>query len=251
MAAKDFEQLVSEAEQAAFSGWDFSYLDGRWQEQEPAWDYRALVSSRLGQASALLDMGTGGGEFLASLAGLPDHTCATEGYPPNLPLARARLEPLGITVRPVEADLRLPFDDQEFDLVINRHEEFDPREVRRILRPGGIFLTQQVGGEDNRRLNDLLEDEPHLLYEAWNLEHARAEIEAGGLRVLTAAEDFPETIFYDIGAVVYYLKAIPWQIENFNVQESLARLKQIHELIQAEGGLRVQSQRFVITATRN
>lgn len=40
-------------------------------------------------------MGTGGGEFLAGLQPLPPHTCATEGYPPNIPIAQQRLKRLG------------------------------------------------------------------------------------------------------------------------------------------------------------
>jgi len=30
--------------------------------------------------------------------------------------------------------------------VINRHESFSASEVFRVLKPGGIFVTQQVGG---------------------------------------------------------------------------------------------------------
>jgi len=99
---KDFETLIQEAEQAHFSGWDFSWLRERWIESEPDWDYGALVLERIPAAQALLDMGTGGGEFLASLPSRPAQTCATEAYPPNLPVARARLEPLGIPVSHVD-----------------------------------------------------------------------------------------------------------------------------------------------------
>ena len=40
---------------------------------------------------------------------------------------------------------RLPFKAAAFDLVVSRHEELDPAEVDRVLRPGGLLVTQQVG----------------------------------------------------------------------------------------------------------
>jgi len=39
-----FDQLVAEAEALPFSGWDFSALNGRWEEDPPPWDYRSIVS---------------------------------------------------------------------------------------------------------------------------------------------------------------------------------------------------------------
>jgi len=63
-----FDYLVSEASKK-FEGWDFSYLEstGRVQEFPLSWNYRNEVTIRLLEASSLLDMGTGGGEFLSSL----------------------------------------------------------------------------------------------------------------------------------------------------------------------------------------
>ena len=54
-------------EAASFSGWDFSHLDGRWQEGEIPWDYGEIVREFLQDSMELLDMGTGGGEFLLTL----------------------------------------------------------------------------------------------------------------------------------------------------------------------------------------
>jgi SAM-dependent methyltransferase len=76
----------------------------------------------------------------------PELAYATEAYAPNVPVAKKRLEPLGVRVTAIDDDDSLPFDDAGFDLVLNKHESFSPAEVRRILRPGGTFLTQQVGG---------------------------------------------------------------------------------------------------------
>ena len=46
----------------------------------------------------------------------------------------------GITVRKTEEDKPLPFADNSFDLVLNRHDFYDVNEVRRVLKPGGYFI---------------------------------------------------------------------------------------------------------------
>ena len=105
----DFDNFVNEALAQGFSGWDFSYLNGRWQEDAPSWDYRQCVIDHIGRATALLDMGTGGGEFLACLPERPAFTCATENFPANIAVAKSRLEPLGIEVLTLTDDQDLPF----------------------------------------------------------------------------------------------------------------------------------------------
>lgn len=154
----EFEQLIAAAEAYTMEGWGWSALKGRYVETRPPWDYRAEVTALLSTAHTLLDMGTGGGEFLSSMAPLPPECWATEAYPPNVPVAAARLGPLGVRVVAVDDERHLPLPDAHFDLVINRHESFDPYEVRRILRPGGRFITQQVGGQDNVELNLALQE---------------------------------------------------------------------------------------------
>ena len=154
MNPSQFDQLVQEALAQNFSGWDFSWTRGRWHEEEPSWNYRQLVQTRIWHADSLLDMGTGGGEFLASLSDLPHPSYATESYLPNIPVAREQLEPLGIEVLANESDSNIPLPDRAVQLIINRHESYDVPEVYRILQPGGIFLTQQVGPHDNRVINE-------------------------------------------------------------------------------------------------
>ena len=157
MSQTRFEQLIQEALAHSFSGWNFSWLDGRWHEVAPSWNYRQMVEDKTKNAASLLDMGTGGGEFLSSLPNLPPMTYATEGYAPNIPVAKERLEPLGIKVAQVVDDNALPLPSTAFDLVVNRHESYALPEVLRILRPGGLFLTQQVGPRDCIELNQYLE----------------------------------------------------------------------------------------------
>jgi hypothetical protein len=44
---------------------DFFSLNDRWIESTTLWDYREKVLSRLRQSDSLLDLETGGGEFLS------------------------------------------------------------------------------------------------------------------------------------------------------------------------------------------
>lgn len=237
--------------QRPFQGWDFSYITdtGRMRAAPQTWCYASEVLPWLRQAESLLDMGTGGGELLSLLLPLPRRSFATEGYAPNLSLARSRLEPLGVQVEAVLDNGVLPFAGAEFDLVINRHESYVPSEVRRILKPGGLFITQQVGGEDGWDLNMLLGARFNL-DSNWRLAAARSQLEVAGFEVLKAKEDFPRARFFDVGAIVYYLKAVPWHIEDFSVERYTEALFQLHYHIQAEGYLDVRDHRFLLTARK-
>jgi SAM-dependent methyltransferase len=248
--SSDFDRLVAEAEAASFAGWDFSWLEGRWIDSPPPWDYRQRVLAALPGVQSLLDMGTGGGEMLASLALLPPGTWATENHAPNMPIARGRLEPLGVHVVTGVADGALPFPDGYFDLVINRHESFDVAEIWRILKPGGRFITQQVGGHDNLRLNELLQNQVAFEFIDWGLAVAVQQLKTAGLAVVEQLEAFPETRVTDIGAVVYYLRAIPWQVEGFTVEGYRDKLLALHRLIRDEGGLALTSHRFYVETVK-
>lgn len=94
----------------------------------------------------MLDQDTGGGELLSTLIPFPPHTWATESYAPNIPVAKDHLEPLGVQVISDYSDSSIPLPDAGLDLVLNRHSSYSEEELLRLLKPGGIFLTEQVGG---------------------------------------------------------------------------------------------------------
>ena len=241
-----YYRLIAEAKSAPFTGWDFSWLDNRIIQQQPPWDYPSLVRKHLETATSLLDMGTGGGELLASLAPLPLDCHATEAFPTNQALARKRLYPLNVTLHDVQKNAPLPFNKARFDLVINRHDAFDPAEVFRVLKSGGRFITQQVGGLDNLELNQVLEDKLSFPFTDWCLAYALTGLYEAGFTVEVAQKAALTSIFMDIGAVVYYLKAIPWQVENFSPETHNDPLIQLHNIIERQGQFVSTAHRFLI-----
>lgn len=246
-----FDALVADALHAAFSGWDFSYIEPhRWSAAPLPWDYAVEARHAFATARSALDMGTGGGEMLASLAPFPPRMVATEGWSENAPVAAQRLHPLGVPVIRCESQDPSPFQDASFDLIINRHDGYAAEEVRRMLAPGGRFITQQVGGRNNAELNELLECPIPFEFADWAPDRAVAELERAGLAVERVVEAFTETRVSDIGALVYYLRAIPWQIADFSPEAYRERLLALHERIERDGYLTLHAHRFFVAARR-
>ena len=255
--AREFDALVDEADDAAFQGWDFGYMAryGGNPSEPYAWSYEKTVRDALGRASSPLDMGTGGGEFLASLAPLPTSTIATEAYPPNVPVASERLAPLGATVVAIEEGLQenspLPFANAAFDLVINRHEAYESAEVARILEPGGVFVTQQVGEHDLESLCMMLgtledDGEPG----GWNLSTCVTMLEKAGLEIVFAREHLGLSRFYDVRALIYLVKVLPWVFPDFDVRSCYRRLLNIHITILRDGYFDTTQHRFFAVARK-
>ncbi len=158
MTREELKTIWKREEDCAFiRGWDFSHIQGRYEEEDCLpWNYEAIIRSVLKDEMKLLDYDTGGGEFLLSLQHPFENTCATEGYPPNVALCRERLLPLGIDLRECRDASQIPFDDETFDIIINRHGDFYPPEIKRLLKPGGLFITQQVGSDNDRELVEMV-----------------------------------------------------------------------------------------------
>jgi len=249
-----FDQLIAEALADEFRGWDFSRLTGRMIQDAVSWDYRQRARKLIGNSNSLLDVDTGGGEVLASVRPFPAKTVATEGYAPNVPIARRSLEPLGVQVVELgtsdEHDYVLPFADGEFDLILNRHGSFSADEFFRVLKADGVFISQQVGGRNNVGLNEALSAPSSEVDSEWDLQKACYQLQRAGFTVIDAKEEFPRTSFRDIGALVYYLRAITWQVPNFSVDRYMNQLLAIHETIEENGEFTVHAHRFLVEATR-
>ncbi|WP_433513051.1 methyltransferase domain-containing protein [Nonomuraea sp. CA-143628] len=242
-----YERLVEQAVQASLSGWDFGWLSGRTSGGQPSWVYAERASSLLPTARRLLDMDTGGGELLASLSPLPRHTVAMEGWLPNIPIAGKRLRASRVAVLGAAAD-RIPVREATFDLVLNRHGALNAAEIARVLVPNGRLLTQQVGSCNGLELNDALGAPPPIDPASWTLEVAVDRLRDAGLRVLDAREEMVDYVFHDIGAVVFQLRAVPWQVRDFDLNRYDQRLRALHERICAQGAFTARDHRFLIEA---
>ncbi len=86
-----FEAFLDIGSSADVSGWDFSWLNGRATEERPSWGYARQLAERLSQATASLDIQTGGGEVLSEATIFPPTgVLAPERRQSNAPPTSAR-----------------------------------------------------------------------------------------------------------------------------------------------------------------
>ncbi|MEU3934367.1 class I SAM-dependent methyltransferase [Streptomyces sp. NPDC029044] len=271
-----FEDLVAEGASVPTDGWDFSWFDGRATEARPSWGYAVSMAERLGRASAVLDVQTGGGEVLdfalsrvaeeatdrpatesAAETGTtapepPLLTVATEGWPPNVAKATALLRPRGVAVVAAAEDDPLPFADGAFDLVVSRHPVRPHwEEIARVLRPGGTYFAQHIGPSSVFELVEyFLGPQPDGVRSARHPDRERADAEAAGLDVVALRAERLRVEFRDIGAVVHFLRKVVWMVPGFTVEAYEPRLRELHERIRAEGPFVAHSTRHLFDARK-
>lgn len=240
-----------EERRALMSGWDFSHIDGRHLQEALPWDYREALLPYLLPGERVLDLETGGGEFLLSLGHNPKLLTVTEAYPPNVALCRERLSPLGVEVRETDAAEELPFPDESFGLVLNRHGSFHSGEIYRVLKPGGVFVTEQVGAENERELvRLLLPEEPPLPFPRLYLAVIQQEFEALGFKTLRCAEAYRPIRFFDVGALVWFARVLPWEFPGFSVGTCMEQLLRAQARLERDGELTGRIHRFLLVCRK-
>lgn len=240
------EKWLAEEKIAQMKGWEFSHIAGKFQSEENnmPWDYATVIKKYLKPTDRILDMDTGGGEFLLSLGHPHSLTGATEGYAPNVTLCRETLAPLGIDFREMEDETRMPFDDATFDIVLNRHGSYDPKEIYRVLKPGGLFITQQVGEDNDWDLVKLVLPDYEKSFPGHNLCVQAKLFTEAGFTSLEQDETYKPIRFLDTAALVWFAKVIPWEFIDFSVERCFENLLKVEKQIREQGFVEGKIHRF-------
>ena len=102
-------------------------------------------------------------------------------------------------------------------MVLDRHESYVATEVFRVLRPGGVFVTQQVDGRDFEETHALFGGTP--AYSHVTLEQPPGTRPRRPGFVVEDDRDWSGTVrFVDVATFVSYVRMVPWEVpEDFSV----------------------------------
>jgi SAM-dependent methyltransferase len=244
-------QIVPFIERArSFSGWSFDDLKVTDLEPAQPWDYIAIAREHIAQAGSVIDLGTGGGEIYSRIIdGFGDageRFFASEEWDINAPVARERLAPIRVTVVNASSE-RTPWADASFDLILSRHEANIPAEIARILRPGGVFVTQQVAKEQWQELTEFI---PNRTVFPDHFVDYRREFEAAGMTVSRAERRAWRAAYATLGEVVYMLLVSPWEFEGFDPIRDLDALLALEDKHGTSEGIVLTLARYLMIATK-
>jgi SAM-dependent methyltransferase len=222
-------------------GWDFSRMSTL---QAPApWEYGEVVPRYLQPTDAVLDIGTGGGERFAAMASRFRRGLGIDIDTEMIALAAQTYSGRNLEFRVCSA--RLEGVATSFPVIINRHATLDLPAVTEHLRPGGYFITQQVG-ERNMACVRLSLGQPQ----------PGAEISANGLtdaglRVVGFMEYDVEYVVRDIESLVFWLSALDMPHADLDGSAALADVDVLNAILHSnvdERGFVTNTHRYLAVA---
>jgi SAM-dependent methyltransferase len=109
----------------------------------------------------------------------------------NIPIAEKRLKERNFILKTIENEDIIPFEDNFFDIIINRHDSYEINELKRTLKKDGIFITQQVGGLNGIDINMAFETKTMEFVE-WCLIKNIANFKNTGMEIIEYNEHIPK-----------------------------------------------------------
>ena len=180
------------------TGWDFSRM--RTLRAPVPWAYGEVIARYLAPSDEVLDVGTGDGRQFASLAGKFRRGLGIDKDPEMIRLAAREHSGPSLEFRVGSA--RLEGVATSFPVIINRHATIDLGAVAAHLKPGGYFITQQVGERNMACVRQAL-GQPAGLPEI-----SSQALAGAGLRVAAFCEYDVEYVVRDVESLVFWLNAL-------------------------------------------
>ncbi|MBA2467891.1 MAG: class I SAM-dependent methyltransferase [Chloroflexia bacterium] len=232
-------------------GWDFSRMST---EREPVpWDYIDVVSRFLRPTDMVLDVGTGGGERLLSLADRYRRAVGVDPDPEMLRVARGnagRHSNVRFLLAPAE---RLePLDDGAFDVVLTRHAPAFVPELDRVTKAGGLFICQGVGSRNMANVRRAFNTSSEALYvDAYQT--MLSDLAARGWRLV--AEGHYDVCYWvkDVPSIVFWFQAIAGANEvpgEFSIAKHYGVINALIQRFGSDLGLETNEHRTLVIARK-
>lgn len=233
------------------NGWDFSQIES--ETEGIAWDFYHEAARRSAAGGFLLDIGSGGGENLMAVT---DHF----GFVIGIDRSETMVETARTNLRETKqknvcfltmAAENLQFPSDFFDIVTSRHCPFNAKEAARVLRPGGIFLTQQVSEADKSELKKTFGRGQafDVLDGTLKKRHEKELEKAGFIHIENCEYDTAE--YYrrpeDLLFLLRHTPIIPGFGEKPEDWEKFSKFVENH---QTERGIQTNSKRFLLCAQK-
>ncbi|RKP46760.1 class I SAM-dependent methyltransferase [Cohnella endophytica] len=249
MNSLEYEQFYDKVGKA--NGWDFSKL--KVVAEGVKWDFYEKVVELCKPTDLLLDVGTGGGEALLSIAdcarllvGIDLSESMVETATSNLAASNKS------NVRFIRMDAgKLMFPGNFFDMVSCRHSGFNAQEVARVLTDEGVFLTQQVSESDKLNLKEAFGRGQAQGTEEGTLHNRyRTELREAGFTDILSYE-YDATEYYRTPEdLIFLLKHTPIVPYFGQTDADFQILRQFVEDNRMEKGIRTNSKRFMLIAKK-
>ncbi|MFE6795949.1 class I SAM-dependent methyltransferase [Paenibacillus chitinolyticus] len=231
------------------NGWDFSNV--KCVSEGIKRDLFREVTKTCKKSDILLDIGTGGGEAILSIA---DSLLLLVGIDQSTEMIETAIKNSAKSGIPnvrflkMEAE-NLDFPDDFFNVITCRHSEFFANEVAKVLIKGGTFLTQQVSENDKSNIKEAFGRGQAFGTKAGTLKHQYiTELSEAGFSDIQSF-DFNVIEYYQTAEDLIFLLTHTPIIPDFGRAEVDFRiLQQFIKENQTERGIRTNSERFIISA---
>lgn len=233
------------------NGWDFSKVKSV--SEGVTWDFDEEVIKKCDNKDILLDIGTGGGESLLKISHSLLLLIGIDLSSGMIETAQSNLKKSNISnVKFFQmSSENLQFPSAFFDVISSRHAPFSSKEVFKVLKSDGYFLTQQVSEADKLNIK-----EAFGRGQAFN--QSDGKLKEQYIRELSNA-GFSEVKSYEYNAFDYFqtpedliflLKHTPI-ISNFGQDKrDFELLNKFIEKNKTEKGIMTNSKRFLIIAKK-
>lgn len=244
------------------SYWTKSYFHRR-KSKEKSWRVGAepekiflqKVRNSLGKKLTLLDIGCGDGSTVKSIANKVREAYGVDNAPKLVEIARKGAPP-NVHFRTADAR-RLPFPSQYFDRVIcqrgpaTENKEF-VREMARVLKRGGKYIGIHIGERDKENIKRIFKR--GQLYRSLVTKESEAGRQLSllrelGFRSARAEELNPTEYFAALRDLIARMERVP-MIPHFNSVSDIRFLDRVRKELTDEHGIRTNSHRVIISATR-
>ena len=121
----------------------------------------------------------------------------------------------------------------------------------RARHTGYCEMTEQVGGDNDRDLAEMVLPDVKPSHPELNLETQRKLFEKAGFRIVRAEEAYRPILFYDIGAFVWFARIVEWEFPGFSVERCFARLLEMQRRLESEGVIKGTIHRYLIVARKS